>query len=218
MPTFATSSKILAAFAMFCVLSACSSVDEFSASKTPKIKQTRDGTVNVSSRASGVKGGRIGTTTLLTLPIGSIKARGDTSAQIMQGVELALEAAGYNNPQTQTYSAEEAAYIKAHVEEIEMGNFLASSWATLVIQLRLETRDGGVLWNKRVRTSVNALNNYNRTATVAMNKLVKEMAQAFVEEDFFLATQRVKRHHDFLREPVSSAAPTPVSDNTVTSP
>lgn len=191
------------------MMTACSSVDQFRASKTPDLKSTRHGTVNVSSRASGINSDRIGTTTVLTVPIGRIKARGDISAQIMQGVEQALVAAGYNDSQNQSYTAEDAAYIKAHVEEIEMGNFLASSWATLVVNLRLETRDGGVLWNKRMRTSVNALNNYNRTATVAMNKLVKDMAKAFIEDDFYLATQRVKRHHDFLQESVSSSAVSP---------
>ena len=189
------------------LLSACSSVDQFSASKDPKLKQTRQGTVNVTSRATGVPEGSIGKTTVMLIPVGAIKVRGDTSAQIMQGVEQALLAAGYNDPKTQSYTAKDAAYIRAHVEEIKMGNFLASSWATLVVHLRLETRDGGVLWSKRLRTSINALNNYNRTATVAMNELVEDMAQAFIEEDFYLATQRIKQFNEFLQESASLQEP-----------
>lgn len=197
---------VLALTTLF-ALQGCTSIHDLTPSKSPKVKDLRSGTINVASRATGIDTNIVGKTTLLTLPIGSIRTRGDTSAQLMQSVEVALQAAGYNNVATSPYSAKEGAYIKMHVEDIALGNFLASTWATVVVHVRLETRDGALLWKKRLRTSINALNNYNRTATVAMNELVKDMAEAFTEEDFYTATQRVKRHNDFINESSASAQP-----------
>ncbi len=185
---------------LVCVLCACTSIDELKSTKTYTPKTQREGTVNVAPRATGINRNVIGKTTLLAIPVGNIKAQGDTSANIMKSITQALSAAGYNNNQTASYTSENAAYIRAHVESIDIGNFLFSTWGTIILQLRLETRDGEVLWQRRVRSSVNAINNYERTASVAMNRLVKDLAKKFVSEDFYVATRRVKRHNDFLND------------------
>jgi hypothetical protein len=181
------------------VLGGCTTIDELKSTKTYKSKVMRDGSVNVASRATGVSSGRIGSTTVMTIPVGSIKAQGDTSANIMKGVRKALTAAGYNSQDT-AFTSADAGYVRAHVENIEFGNFLFSSWGTIILHLRLETRDGALLWKTRIRSSVNAINNYDRTAIVAMNRLVKDMTKVFAKEDFYLATQRIKRFNDFLQE------------------
>ncbi len=181
------------------ILVGCTSINELKSTKTYTPKKQRDGAVNVAARATGINRNRVGKTTMLTVPIGSIKAEGDTSANIMKSIQKALTSAGYNSDNS-TFNSEDAGYLKAHVEKIEFGNFLFSTWGTIILQLRLETRDGEVLWSSRVRSSVNAVNNYDRTAIVAMNRLVKDMARKFTGKSFYSATQRVKRHNDFLKE------------------
>lgn len=194
------SKKVLVLGLFAIALSGCTSIDELKSTKayTPKIQ--RDGAVNVASRATGLTSNKVGKTTLLTIPLGSIKAHGDTSANIMKSVGQALTAAGYNSDANTSYRSANAGYLRAHVEEIKFGNFFFSSWGTIILHLRLETRDGALLWKKRIRTSINAINNYDRTAIVAMNSLVKDMVKTFLEVDFYAATQRVKRHNDFLQE------------------
>ncbi|WP_158657724.1 hypothetical protein [Agarilytica rhodophyticola] len=188
-------------FGLFAIaLSGCTSIDELKSTKayTPKVQ--REGAVNVASRATGLSSNKVGKTTLLTIPVGSIKAQGDTSANIMKSIGQALVAAGYNSDLKTSFRSANAGYLRAHVEEIKFGNFFFSSWGTIILHLRLETRDGALLWKRRVRTSINAINNYDRTAIVAMNQLVKDMAKIFVEDEFYAATQRVKRHNDFLKD------------------
>lgn len=187
------------------LLCACTSIDELKATKAKPLDTQRDGPVNVASHASGIDSNKVGKTTVLFVPVGAIRAEGDTSANIMKGVRSALAAVGYNDTGA-SYRSREAGYLKAHVEEVKFGNFIFSTWGTIVVQLRLETRDGALLWEKRIRSSVSlVVNNYDRTAKVTMNRLVKDMSKAFVEEDFYLATQRVKRHNAFLEE--QNAAP-----------
>jgi len=181
------------------LVSACTTIDELKSTKQYSPDQKREGVVNVASRATGIDSNKVGSTTVLTVPIGSIKVEGDTSASIMKSVTKALEAAGYNS-QGATFTSADAGYLRAHIEDIRFGNFLASSWGTIIIHLRLETLDGDILWKTRIRSSVNAINNYDRTAIVAMNKLVKDMSKTFAKEDFYQATQRVKRHNEFLNE------------------
>ncbi len=181
------------------LLSACTTIDELKSTKQYAPKQQREGAVNVASRATGLKNNKVGYTTVLSVPVGRIKAQGDTRANIMKSVRQALSAAGYNSDDA-SFNSEDAGYLSAHVERIQFGNFLFSTWGTIIVQLRLETRDGELLWDKRIRTSVNAVNNYDRTAVFAMNRFVKDMTWAFVEEDFYNATKRVKRHYDFLDE------------------
>ncbi|MFL0803446.1 MAG: hypothetical protein K6L81_06985 [Agarilytica sp.] len=190
---------------LVCFLCACASIDELKSTKTYTPKKQREGTINVAPLATGIKNSLIGKTTVIFIPVGNIRAQGDTSANIMKSVSLALTAAGYNNNETASYTSENASYIRAHVESIELGNFLFSTWGTIILQLRLETRDGEVLWERRIRSSVNAINNYERTASVTMNRLVKDLAKKFVSEDFYIATQRVKRHNDFLNDASSQA-------------
>ncbi len=185
---------------LVCFLCACTSIDELKSTKTYTPKKQREGTVNIAPRATGINNNVIGKTTLINIPVGTIKAQGDTSANIMKSVSQALTAAGYNNTETASYTSENASYIRAHVESIKLGNFLFSTWGTIILQLRLETRDGEVLWERRIRSSINAINNYERTASVTMNRLVKDLAKKFVSEDFYIATQRVKRHNDFLND------------------
>ncbi len=182
------------------VLSACTSIDELKSTKSYPPKLQREGTVNVASRATGIESNKVGKTTVLFMPVGSIKTEGDTSANIMKSVSNALSAAGYNS-RGASFTSADAGYLKAHVEEVKIGNFFFSTWGTIILHLRLETRDGALLWKKRLRTSVSfVVNNYDRTAKVTMNQLVKEMSKVFVEEDFLLATQRVKRHNEFLED------------------
>ncbi len=188
-----------------CLLSACTTIDELKSTKSYTPKQQREGPVNVASRATGLDSNKVGKTTLLTIPVGAIKADGDTSVNIMKSVGQALSAAGYNK-QNASFNSADAGYLRAHVEEIKFGNFFFSSWGTIVVHLRLETRDGALLWKTRLRSSVNAINNYDRTAVVAMNRLVKDMTKAFVQEDFYLATQRIRRHNEFLEEDVAGAS------------
>ncbi len=187
------------------LLSGCTTIDELKSTKQYTPKQQREGSVNVASRATGLNDNKVGNTTILSLPVGRIKAQGDTRANIMKSVGVALSAAGYN-AEDASFNSEDAGYVYAHIERIAFGNFLFSTWGTIIVQLRLETRDGELLWDKRIRTSVNAVNNYDRTAVFAMNRLVKEMTLSFVQEDFYSATQRVKRHSTFLEEntPLSS--------------
>lgn len=185
-------------------LSACTTIEELKSTKSYAPKTQREGSVNVASRATGVEAAaKVGKTTVLTLPLGSIKADGDTSSNIMKSIGVALAAAGYNQ-QSASFNSSDAAYVRGHVEEIAFGNFLAASWATIIIHVRLETRDGAILWKKRQRTHVVSLNNYDRTAVVAMNKLVKDLAQTFAEEDFYTATKRIKKHNEFINEDVAS--------------
>ncbi|MFL0801049.1 MAG: hypothetical protein K6L80_11400 [Agarilytica sp.] len=184
---------------LVCLLCACTSIDELKSTKTYTPKTQREGTVNVAPRATGIDNNVIGKTTLLSIPVGNIKAQGDTSANIMKSIGLALSAAGYNTDSA-SYAAENATYLRAHVQSIKLGNFLFSTWGTIILQLRLETRDGEVLWDKRIRSSINAINNYERTASIAMNRLVKDLSKEFISEDFYITTQRVKRHNDFLNE------------------
>lgn len=194
--------KKIAVLLAIAVLTACTSINEIKSTKTYTPKTQREGAVNVAARATGLNRNRVGKTTVLTVPVGSIKAEGDTSANIMKSVRQALSSAGYNSDDS-TFNSEDAGYLKAHIQKIEFGNFLFSTWGTIILELRLETRDGEVLWNKRIRSSINAVNNYDRTAIVAMNRLVKDMTKTFTSESFFTATQRVKRHNDFLRENIS---------------
>lgn len=182
------------------VLSACTSIDELKSTKSYAPKVQREGVVNVASRATGLDSDKVGTTTVLFVPMGSIRTEGDTSAHIMKSVGSALLAAGYNS-QSSAINSANAGYLRAHVEEVKFGNFLFSTWGTIILHLRLETRDGALLWKKRVRSSVSmVINNYDRTAKVAMNRLVKDMSKVFVEEDFLFATERVKRHNEFLQD------------------
>lgn len=184
-----------------CLVVACSSINELQNTKTPKNSTNKHtGAINVASRATGIDTNVVGRTTLLSIPVGRIKVRGDMSASIMKGVEDALRAAGYNDKYANDYSTDNAPYLKAHVEDIAFGNFLASTWGTVIIHVRLETREGVLLWKKRVRTSINALTNYNRTAAIAMNHLVSDLANAFSDEDFYQASQRIRRHEEFLNE------------------
>src|SRR5690606_18802148 len=91
---------------LLCVaLCTCSTINELKSSKTATSKTQREGTINVASRATGINSNKLGKTTVLTIPVGSIKARGDTSANIMQTIELALQAAGYNDAQNPAYPA-----------------------------------------------------------------------------------------------------------------
>lgn len=188
------------------LLSSCSSIDEIKSNKTYKPKIAREGSVNVASQATGIDSNKVGHTTLLTMKMGSIKVEGDTSTSIMKSVRDALEAAGYNAQGGASFSSADAGYLKAHVESIGFGNFFFSSWGTIIVHLRLESRDGDILWKTRLRASVNTINSYERTSRVAMNQLVKQMVKSFVAEDFYLATQRIKRHNDFIQEG-SAAAP-----------
>jgi len=195
--------KVVFCGALLLLLSACTTIDELKSSKTYAPKHLREGSVNVASRATGLASNRVGKTTVLTIPVGSIKADGDTSVNIMKSVSRALAAAGYNQ-QNASFNSADAGYLRAHVEEIKFGNFFFSSWGTIVLHLRLETRDGDLLWKTRIRSSVNAINNYDRTAVVAMNRLVKDMTKTFINEDFYVATQRIKRHQQFLNEDVAT--------------
>lgn len=193
---------LLIGLVCLCV-NACTSIDELKSTKTYTPKVIRSGAVNVAARATGITSSHVGNTTLLlTVPLGTIKTRGDTSANIMKSVGQALNAAGYN-AENSDYTSADAGYLRAHVEDIEFGNFLFSSWGTVIIHLRLETRDGALLWKTRLRTSINAINNYDRTAIITMNRLVKEMTKTFAKNDFYQATLRVKRHNDFIKEDIA---------------
>ncbi|MFT5084280.1 MAG: hypothetical protein ACI9Y1_002334 [Lentisphaeria bacterium] len=192
--------KICFCLALIALLTACTSIDELKSTKPYTPKNTREGTVNVATHASGLTSDKVGETTVLTFGVGSIKVHGDSAGNIMRSVESALDAAGYNSQTDPKFASSDAAYIKAHVEKIKFGNFFGLSWGTISIHLRLETRDGALLWDARISSSVKRFSSYDHTAIVAMNRLVKYMAKAFVEEDFFTATQRIKRHNEFLNE------------------
>lgn len=240
-------------FSLVLLLSACTSIDELKSTKiyTPKVQ--RNASVNVASRATGIKGNKVGYVTVLfpssntkvsstisdsssalvnklrsaaavpylSLPIGTITAGGDTSANIMKSIRKSLAAAGYNNANDAAFNSADAGYLRAHVEKVQFGNFLFMTWGTIVLQLRLETREGEILWEKRVRSSVTAVNNFNRTAVVTMNRLVKDMTKKFVRKDFYTASLRIKRHKDFLEEDTAeiigtetaSLSPTPHNTN-----
>lgn len=181
-------------------VSACSTIAELKSTKTYTPKTQQSGAVNVVSRATGVEGNWIGHTTVVFIPVGPIQPQGDTSTNIMKSIRKALLAAGYNSKGESTFNSAEAGYLHAHVEEIKFGNFLFSTWGSITLQLTLETREGEILWERRIRSSVNAINNYDRTAKITMNRLVKDITRKLVKKDFFTATQRIKRHNDFLKE------------------
>ncbi|MFL0811176.1 MAG: hypothetical protein K6L76_12235 [Agarilytica sp.] len=195
--------KALIALLLTLSLVSCTTIDELKSTKTYTPKTLREGKVNVDSRATGVSpADRVGMTTVLFIPVGGIKAEGDTSANIMKSVSEALEAAGYNSDDS-SYSSSDAGYLRAHVKEIEFGNFLFlpfATWGTIVLNLHLETRDGEVLWSKRIRTSVSAINNYDRTAIVTMNRLVRDLTRTFSNDSFYQSTLRIKRYNEFLKE------------------
>lgn len=179
-------------------LAGCTSINEIKSTKSHTTKIQREGTVNVDSRATGITSNKVGMATILSIPVGRIKAEGDTSASLMKSVGQALQAAGYNSAATAGFRSSDAAYLKAHVEDIRFGNFLFWSWGTIIVHLRLETRDNEVLWKTRLRTSVSVVNSYERTAIITMNRLVKAMAERFSQEDFYLASNRIRRHNEFI--------------------
>lgn len=182
----------------------CTSINEIKSNKTYTTKIQREGTVNVESRATGITSNRVGTATILSIPVGRIKAEGDTSASLMKSVGQALSAAGYNSKAAEGFRSADAAYLKAHVEDIRFGNFLFWSWGTIIVHLRLETRDNDLLWKTRIRTSVSVVNSYERTAVITMNRLVKAMADRFAQADFYVASNRIRRHNEFVEEPTGS--------------
>lgn len=184
-------------------LISCTSIDELKSTKTYSPKVQREGRVNVDSRATGIKStDSIGKTKVLFIPVGKVRAEGDTSANIMKSIRLSLEAAGYN-AEGSSYSSADAGYLRAHVKEIDFSNMMFLpfiTWGSIVLELRLETRDGELLWNKTHRTKVHAINNFDRTAIVAMNRLVKDLTREFARDSFYQSTLRIQRYNEFLEE------------------
>lgn len=189
-------------------LSACTSIHEIKNTKVYDPKQVRDGSVNVASRATGIETDKVGKSTFLTFKLGSIKAEGDISASIMNSVNDAITAAGYNSQNGASFNSVDAAYLKAHVESMEFGNFFFGTWGTIILHLRLETREGDILWKTRLRSNVSTISSYERTARVTMNRLVKDMVDIFADEEFYRATQRIKRHNQFLQEGQANSSST----------
>lgn len=182
------------------LLSACTSIYEIKNTRVYAPKVLRDGSVNVASRATGLESNVVGKVTAFGDTLGEITAEGDVSASIMSSVNDAIVATGYNSQEGESFNSVDAAYLKAHVEDMAFGNFLFSSWGTVILHLRLETREGDILWKTRLRSKVHTVTSYERTAHKTMNKLVKDMITVFSSEEFYRATQRIKRHNEFLKD------------------
>lgn len=196
-------SKAFVGLSLFLLLASCVVVEDLKHSKSKPSKVQREGVINVASRATGVTTDKAGMLTLLYVPVASTQIKGDISANLMHSVDIALQEAGYNAESGSSYSSADAGYLKAHLKELKLGNFFAINTATVSLKLRLETREGEILWEDVVRSRVKALNNdYDRTTTRAMNRLVRAMSKRFSQDDFYRASQRVKRHNAFLSESV----------------
>ncbi len=188
------------------LLCACTSIYEIKNTRVYEPEVVRTGSVNVASRVTGLDSNAVGEVSILSFPVGTISAEGDISASIMKSVNDAIVATGYNSQSGASFNSVDAAYLKAHVEDMAFGNFLFSTWGTIIIHLRLETRDGDILWKTRLRTKVHTVSSYERTANKAMNRLVKDMVNIFSDDEFYQATQRIKRYNEFLQDNTNPAA------------
>lgn len=204
-----TLTRTLCILLALAISSACS-INKIQHTKVSPTKVQRDGKVTVARKATGLSGGRVGfgRITPLAIPVVPIRIQGDERLQLMVSVQAALEAAGYNNDETSSYSVLDAAHLEVHVIKLRFNNssMLAPlipaipTWGIIKVHLRLEDREGATIWEQEVEgrgSSLKFWDGFNSASTKATNRLTKNMAKAFASDEFYQASQRVKRFNQF---------------------
>jgi hypothetical protein len=172
--------------------------------------QVRSGSVDVAKRATGITSGRVGwgRFTPFYIPVAPVHIQGDVSEQLTASVAEALKAAGYNTPDGPRYSHVDTSILKVHVSKMKFNNYtwfipIVPTWGDVELSLRLEARDGTLLWEKVLEgdsTNLIFWDGYNHAATGAMNELVEEMAIVFASDEFYDASMKLKKFNEFARE------------------
>lgn len=210
--------KCILGFVLLSHIVGCASIstEQLKHSKLKPTKIQRSGNVDVATSASGNFDKSVGRNWAFALfPINAIYIDGDVGVQIMDSAEAALKAAGYNSAAKGTYNAADAGKLKIHVKDLSFDNHLYMpaivgagyrTPALIKLIIRLEDGNGALLWEGEVRS---ARTNYSwswagqrRRVKVSdtMNRLVKNMARVFSTKEFYRASQRVKRHREFIED------------------
>ncbi len=204
--------RVLCIVLALATASACS-INTIQHTKVKPTKIQRDGKVTVARKATGLTGGRVGfgRFPIFAIPVVPIRIDGDERLQIMASVQAALQAAGYNVDKSRAFSVLDAAHIKVHVNKLRFNNYtpliipLVPTWGIIKVHLRLEDKDGALIWDKEIEgrgSSLKFWDGYNSASRKAMHRLVKNMSESFASEEFYQASQRIKRFNNFSEDDV----------------